>query len=624
MSELHGESKGAYENVKSISSISSEIHNPEESLREKKKVTSTDCESDSKRKRDSDDENSSEDSSFIRTSDPYYVQRVSFSGERFHGGIPYYDTVEIGRKHSNVTLNVGDSVVFLDPSKVKDIPFSCSLPVRTASPYIGRVEAIWLDKDDECCFRCRWYYKKDDIRRMKKSYSNIPRSKLLGFMTDNDLLLGTVTDDCYIKSIRTKCSVYRSTAFQRDEPQEMPPNPAYRCCFDVTINPNGVVKATAYDGQDDEYESMSPAKRIKIVNSNSENSDDDGSEGSYESGSDDDRETKSRDMDDDNSSTEESVKPPRTPVISEGTTNHKITIGDEHQAIIPTLGGNSIRRNRDSPPDMVWEPNKISDSELEKYVEEAGYILKHYMKSTGMAPARHVPHHLDLRHITLPHMHCREFNIDQIFKVLHDEAYNTSQALKAITKDPESFLYIWTKEEKVLYDIGFKNHYNAIRFITKGLGDKKNHKDVVDYFYRFKIPDQFRSYQDQKRDQARRILECVEKHRRDEYLSPECTVSTSGIATKKLPQTWIKTGGGDSNDIGAIESRRQDANDLLNDAKDALGSDKYLDLVNLLKALNSRVLSIPEVRDGFSKLLERDHKSLFERFETFLPKKFRS
>jgi histone deacetylase complex regulatory component SIN3 len=86
----------------------------------------------------------------------------------------------------------------------------------------------------------------------------------------------------------------------------------------------------------------------------------------------------------------------------------------------------------------------------------------------------------------------------------------------------------------------------------------------------------------------------------------------------------IKTGGGDSNDIGAIESRRQDANDLLNDAKDALGSEKYLDLVNLLKALNSRVLSIPEVRDGFSKLLESDHNSLFERFETFLPKKFRS
>jgi histone deacetylase complex regulatory component SIN3 len=64
--------------------------------------------------------------------------------------------------------------------------------------------------------------------------------------------------------------------------------------------------------------------------------------------------------------------------------------------------------------------------------------------------------------------------------------------------------------------------------------------------------------------------------------------------------------------------------ELLNDAKDALGPEKYLDLVNLLKALNSRVLTIPEVRDGFSKLLESKHNSLFQRFETFLPKKFRS
>ncbi len=86
----------------------------------------------------------------------------------------------------------------------------------------------------------------------------------------------------------------------------------------------------------------------------------------------------------------------------------------------------------------------------------------------------------------------------------------------------------------------------------------------------------------------------------------------------------IRTGGGDSNDVGAIERRRQDASDLLNDAKDALGPEKYLDLVNLLKALNSRVLTIPEVRDGFAQLLESDRNNLLERFENFLPKQFRT
>ena len=62
----------------------------------------------------------------------------------------------------------------------------------------------------------------------------------------------------------------------------------------------------------------------------------------------------------------------------------------------------------------------------------------------------------------------------------------------------------------------------------------------------------------------------------------------------------------------------------MNDAMDALGPEKYLDLVNLLKALNSRVLTIPDVRDGFAQLLESDQNDLFERFEKFLPKKFRT
>lgn len=361
-------------------------------------------------------------------------------------------------------------------------------------------------------------------------------------MTNQDLLLGTVTDDCRVDSVSRECRVIRSSAFKRNEPQDQPPKPAYRCCFDIDIDSNGVVNVTACDGSYVEDVYKSPTKRIKTEDDNSQESDN-GSLQSYDSGSGVDRETKSMESvsyhhPDDDSSMEESVQPPRTPVISEGTTNHKITIGDQHQAIIPVLGENSIRRSRESPPEMVWEPNKISDSELEYYMEEAADILECYMDNEGINITRHVPHHLDIKHIRLPHMHRREFNIDQIFKVLHEKAYNTSRALKAILVSPETYLHIWTKEEKVLYDIGFKRHYNAIRFITKGLGESKNHKDVVDYFYRFKIPDQFRSYQDQKRDQARRILECVEKHRRDEYLSPECTVPTSGIATKKLPQTW--------------------------------------------------------------------------------------
>jgi hypothetical protein len=102
------------------------------------------------------------------------------------------------------------------------------------------------------------------------------------------------------------------------------------------------------------------------------------------------------------------------------------------------------------------------------------------------------------------------------------------------------FLFIWTKEEKEMYDAGFKRHFSAIRFITKGISSDKKHMDVVDYHYRFKIPDQFRRYQDKKREQARRMLDCIEKQKMDEYISSETSQAASNATngSKKRIQSW--------------------------------------------------------------------------------------
>lgn len=238
-------------------------------------------------------------------------------------------------------------------------------------------------------------------------------------------------------------------------------------------------------------------------------------------------------------STVESVKPPRIPVLTEGSTMQKITVGNQHQAVIPLLGSKALPYTRAYPPELVWAPGNITDSEINKYIVEAGEILNNYMKDISINITRYVPYNVDIKHLTSPRMQCRELNIDQILKLLHEQDYNVSQALDAIQNSPEQFLFIWTKEEKLVYDLGFKMYYNDIRHITKGFGSHKNHRDVIDYFYRFKIPDQFRLYQDQKRDQARRILECVERHKRNEYLPPENTVPVSNnIGSKKLAQLW--------------------------------------------------------------------------------------
>jgi hypothetical protein len=49
--------------------------------------------------------------------------------------------------------------------------------------------------------------------------------------------------------------------------------------------------------------------------------------------------------------------------------------------------------------------------------------------------------------------------------------------------------------------------------IGKGIAPTKDFKDTIDYHYRFKIPDQFRRFQDKKREQAVRMIECIETRR---------------------------------------------------------------------------------------------------------------
>ena len=77
------------------------------------------------------------------------------------------------------------------------------------------------------------------------------------------------------------------------------------------------------------------------------------------------------------------------------------------------------------------------------------------------------------------------------------------------------------------------------------------------------------------------------------------------------------------NSFGSAEARRVGAKDFLLSTRDAIGPEQYLILVNYLKALNSRTLTIPQLKEGFESVLH-DHPVLLEKFVAFLPKKFLS
>ena len=318
----------------------------------------------------------------------------------------------------------------------------------------------------------------------------------------------------------------------------------------VTIKP--------YEGQDEE-ESPAPVKkpRGEIRGSNYIETIDSGSFLANESTmddvpsltvkSDDDvrasiNDVENEEVENDGSSVEDGEKDTfiNRPPSTEGSAMQKIKVGEKHQAIIPPLvtGDSKVPSKRNFQPIFVWKPNAISDARLSAFIATVHRYLKSYMKEKQIEITRTVPDDLDQKHLPSDFT-CREVNMDQIMKVLHDKSYNVDSALKSIKSSPQMYLSAWAKEDKVLYNAGFKKHFSAIRLISKSMGGNKKHKDVVDYHYRFKIPDQFRRYEDKKREEARRMLDCVEKHCLGEYLSTETAQAVSNAVNgmKKI-QNW--------------------------------------------------------------------------------------
>ncbi len=349
-------------------------------------------------------------------------------------------------------------------------------------------------------------------------------------------------------------------------------NGAFYCRYNISIQPptkssqKGIIVITPYEGHDEEdnedvededvededvEESVSvaptavaaaepPTKRarahsnVSSVNDGTFDGDGDGGDGG--GGSDDDSSMlapmcfAASEDDDDNSLLSMSDKRSSrdgTPLpITEGSGTLKIKVGARHQAIIPSqLNKRRYAPQRESPI-MVWKPQSITDVRLNKYFEDATKILKDYMKKKGISMTRSLPHNVppgivdsDDSDRPSSQYEYREFDIDDLLYLLHDHDYNTVTALRGLKNYPEDYLYIWNKEDKELYNAGFQKHGSNLHSIGKYLTESKNHKDVVDYHYRFKIPDQFKRYQDLKREQARRMLETVERLRLNEYLS---------------------------------------------------------------------------------------------------------
>ncbi len=217
----------------------------------------------------------------------------------------------------------------------------------------------------------------------------------------------------------------------------------------------------------------------------------------------------------------------------------QIQVGPDHQVPVPRFDPNKysnpetiVSRN----PVRMWKPDKISQDGTDEYIERAAKILTPYLRMHHLtqeepyAPfptqrmeelsrslsRKRLPTLSSVSSISSLTTHkvdaLREFNIDALLRNLHVSNYNVDAAIAAIEASPKDYLVAWSPHEKARFNTGFRRYSGSLRAIYKGMGDKSL-SDVIDYHYRFKIPDQFRKIQERKREQAIRMLECIETKR---------------------------------------------------------------------------------------------------------------
>jgi hypothetical protein len=325
------------------------------------------------------------------------------------------------------------------------------------------------------------------------------------------------------------------------------PSNTFVCRYSLNFgNSNSAqVQVTPFEGENDDWEGVTteepPAKKrprsdshgqkddTKLPTAASEDGTGGDSRGSFTSDDDDD------DDDDSDSNNDDYRQNGGIPVAEGSTEKRDIQVGPEYQVVVPEFIPNQkvVSRN----PTLVWQPEKISDDELDDYFKQAADILTPFLHKQGWTmaePYSPLPSDqmervvIDSGTERLPTLSSistasslsgksnsllRECDADSLLFVLGQKMYNTKDALASIEASPRDFVTVWSQDEKERFDSGFRRYSGSLRMIGKGIAPTKDFKDTIDYHYRFKIPDQFRRFQDKKREQAVRMIECIETRR---------------------------------------------------------------------------------------------------------------
>ncbi|GKY95105.1 hypothetical protein MPSEU_000474500 [Mayamaea pseudoterrestris] len=286
-----------------------------------------------------------------------------------------------------------------------------------------------------------------------------------------------------------------------------------------------------------------------------------------------------------------------------------IQIGPKFQVDVPPFSpGAPYNPTSGRKPQLVWRADSISDDALHSFLKQLSMVLNDYLEKHGLTTLDGPPYtplpidkaeafmaELNVDRLYPSHMSSassltlkqsgllKECDIDAALQFLHEHGYNIEKALDAIKTDLSKVTNGWTRTEKNIFNDGYRQEQGVIRNIAKLFQPMKTHKDVIDYWYRFKISDQFRLYQERKREQAIRMIECIETRRFHEFtLSAPRVEQSSGHQAKDAH--WSETSTAEI--ASASDERRQVAKTLLLDITERMGSSIMAEIAAVLRELH--------------------------------------
>lgn len=657
----------------------------EEGKSKKKDDDAMDVDDEETSKKEEESGNAEEEEEEEEDEEDDYQYKWLDKGRRRHQRVEY-DSVLLTLHETSFRVSKNDFVLLWgihgDDPENKDEADGADQTIEEIWQSAGcaKVEAMWEEPAEEeegrpkAMFQARWFFQKNDLNRVLKKEDLMgsisldslkkrmrPR-EVVGSLEVGTYVMNTIGGPArvFFRSVPNEEEQSENKEDDDEEPQL--PKDAFMCRYSLK-------KADKDDASEDaekekvtmEVVPYAPEDDTEEEEGDDDDDDDEESKGRSRKrarGSDKDNDTVDED---DTSGGSSSDDESRTQEGEGSITNQgKIRVGPQHQVPVPPHDPKTkiISRN----PTLVWSKETTTTQEqLDEYFNKAGAILTPFAEKQllvmGTEPFTSIPS-ADLEAImreregnaaltvssistsaslsssALKTNLIRECDADALLKNLHDHKYSVEAALGMVAASPRDFLTKWTLQERESYDNAFREHGGSLRMVAKSmssLASDKTHCQVVDYHYRFKIPDQYRRYQDKKREQAVRMMECIEARRHHDssevHIVPQGSkpsgdenTSSAGENPKKKKaktESWSDTSTGDV--TKAVEERRSAAKQLLLDIQRDMGKDKMAEVAGAVISLNQG--SERDSKEALLRIL-KNHPALHQRLVEFLPRRF--